>query len=55
MADTAEQALIAQARSLRGDGATLRAIQVVLEAQHGRKLSLDALHRLLSGQKAHDF
>jgi hypothetical protein len=29
-------------------GATLRAIQAVLEAQHGRKLSLDALHCVLS-------
>jgi hypothetical protein len=43
----AEQALIAHARGLRSDGATLRAIQAVLEAQHGRKLSLDALHRVL--------
>jgi hypothetical protein len=28
--------------------ATLRAIQAVLEAQDGRKLSLDALHRVLA-------
>jgi len=45
VADAAEQALIGHARTLRADGATLRAIQTVLEAQHGRKLSLDALHR----------
>ena len=46
--DEEEQALIAQTRSLRADGATLRAIQATLESQHGRKLSLDALHRVLS-------
>jgi DNA invertase Pin-like site-specific DNA recombinase len=46
--DAAEQALIAYARTLRADGATLRAIRAVLETQHGRKLSLDALHRILS-------
>jgi DNA invertase Pin-like site-specific DNA recombinase len=46
--DAAEQALIAHARTLRADGATLRAIQAVLEIQHGRKLSLDALHRVLA-------
>ena len=48
--DEAEQAIIAEARALRGDGATLRAIQSALAAQHGRKLSLDALHRVLSDQ-----
>jgi putative DNA-invertase from lambdoid prophage Rac len=42
-ADEAEQVVIAQARALRAKGATLRAIQATLEAQHGRKLSLDAL------------
>jgi DNA invertase Pin-like site-specific DNA recombinase len=46
--DAAEQVLIAHARALRADGATLRAIQAVLETQHGRKLSLDALHRVLA-------
>jgi DNA invertase Pin-like site-specific DNA recombinase len=46
--DPAEQTLIAHARGLRQDGATLRAIQAVLEAQHGRKLSLDTLHRVLA-------
>jgi putative DNA-invertase from lambdoid prophage Rac len=46
--DAVEQALIAHARALRADGATLRAIQAVLEAQHGRKLSLDALHRVVA-------
>jgi putative DNA-invertase from lambdoid prophage Rac len=50
--DAAEQGLIAHARTLRADGATLRAIQAVLEVQHGRKLSLDALHRMLAGQSA---
>ena len=48
MPDAAEQVLIAHARALRADGATLRAIQAVLETQHGRKLSLDALHRVLA-------
>jgi DNA invertase Pin-like site-specific DNA recombinase len=50
--DEAEQAVIAQARALRADGATLRAIQAALEAQHGRRLSLDALHRVLAEQGA---
>jgi hypothetical protein len=45
-----EQALIARARDLRADGATLRAIQSVLAAEHGKKLSLDALHRVLADQ-----
>src|SRR5665811_1419574 len=46
MPDEAEQAVIAEARALRADRATLRAIQATLEAQFGRKLSLDALHRV---------
>ena len=46
--DAAEQVLMAHARALRADGATLRAIQAVLELRHGRKLSLDALHRVLA-------
>jgi putative DNA-invertase from lambdoid prophage Rac len=46
--DEAEQAVIAQARALRADGTTLRTIQAALAAQHGRKLSLDALQRVLS-------
>lgn len=50
--DAAEQALVAHARVLRADGATLRAIQAVLEKQHGRKLSLDALHRVLADRRA---
>lgn len=45
--DDAEQAMIAHARDLREDGASFRAIQSALEVQHGRKLSLDALHRIL--------
>jgi putative DNA-invertase from lambdoid prophage Rac len=48
--DDAEQAVIAHARALRADGATLRAIQSALEVQHGRKLSLDALHRVLASR-----
>jgi DNA invertase Pin-like site-specific DNA recombinase len=50
--DAAEQALIAHARILRKDGATLRTIQGRLEARHGRKLSLDARHRVLAGRRA---
>jgi hypothetical protein len=30
----------------------LRAIQAALETQHGSKLSLDALHRVLAEQQA---
>jgi putative DNA-invertase from lambdoid prophage Rac len=50
--DEAEQAVIAEARALRADRATLRAIQATLEAQFGRKLSLDALHRVLTDKPA---
>jgi DNA invertase Pin-like site-specific DNA recombinase len=50
--DAAEQALITYGRALRAEGATLRAIQVALETQHGRKLSLDALHRVLADRRA---
>lgn len=46
----AEQALIADARTMRANRATLRAIRTELEAKHGRKLSLDALHRILGDQ-----
>jgi hypothetical protein len=52
VADEAEQAVITKARSLRADGATLRAIQAALKVQYGRKLSLDALHRVLSDRSA---
>ncbi len=48
--DAVEQALIAHARARRMDGASLRAIQAVLETQYRRKLSLDALHRILAEQ-----
>jgi putative DNA-invertase from lambdoid prophage Rac len=48
--DEAEQALISAARALRAHGATIRAIQTMLETQHGRKLSLDALHRVVAGK-----
>jgi DNA invertase Pin-like site-specific DNA recombinase len=50
--DAAEQAMIDQARALRAEGATLRAIQAALAAQHGRRLSLDALHRVLTDKPA---
>lgn len=50
--DAVEQSLITHARALRSDGATLRAIQAVMETQRGRKLSLDALHRVLADQRA---
>jgi putative DNA-invertase from lambdoid prophage Rac len=50
--DEAEQAIIAHARALRADGATIRAIQATLESEHGKKLSLDALHRILGKQQA---
>jgi DNA invertase Pin-like site-specific DNA recombinase len=46
--NAAEQAIILHARTLRADGATLRTVRSVLERQHGRKLSLDALHRILT-------
>jgi len=44
----AKQVVIAQARALRTEGATLRALQAALEAQDGRKLPPDALQRVLS-------
>jgi DNA invertase Pin-like site-specific DNA recombinase len=50
--DDAEQAMIAQARALRAGRATIRAIQAALEADHGKRLSLDALHRVLGDQRA---
>jgi len=46
--DKPEQEVIARARALRAEGVTFRAIQNVLNAEHGRKLSLDALQRVLS-------
>jgi hypothetical protein len=48
LSDVTEQVLIAHSRTLCTDGATLRTIQAVLEAQHSRKLSPDALHRVLA-------
>ncbi|MGE0684556.1 MAG: recombinase family protein [Candidatus Binatia bacterium] len=48
--DAVEQTIIHQARELRGEGNTLRAIQGTIEAQHGKRLSLDALHRVLAEQ-----
>jgi hypothetical protein len=48
--DEAEQAIIRRIRELRAGGAALRAIQGKLEVQHGRRLSLDALHRVVSGR-----
>jgi DNA invertase Pin-like site-specific DNA recombinase len=46
--DEGEQAVIASARTMRAEGASLRAIQAALEMRHGKKLSLDALHRILA-------
>jgi putative DNA-invertase from lambdoid prophage Rac len=46
--DPPEQEIITLARALRTEGSTLRAIQHALEAQYGRKLSLDALQRVLA-------
>jgi putative DNA-invertase from lambdoid prophage Rac len=48
--DATEQAVIAHAHVLRAGGVTLRAIQTALDVQHGRKLSLDALHRVLAAR-----
>lgn len=42
-----EQAIIACARELRQAGKPLRTIRTAVEAEHGRKLSLDALSRLV--------
>jgi hypothetical protein len=50
--DGAKQAVIAHAHALRADGATHRAIQTTLDVQHGKNLSLDALHRVLAEQHA---
>ena len=50
--DEREQALITNARALRDDGATLRAIQAALETQHDKKLSLDAIHRIVADRSA---
>jgi hypothetical protein len=49
--DSAKQALIADARTLCGGGAALRAIQAALETKHGRKLSSNALHHMLAEQE----
>lgn len=50
--DPQEQEIIASARALRAEGATLRAIQHTLGTPYGRKLSLDALQRVLSDMAA---
>ena len=50
--DDNEQVIIAQARALRADGVTLRAIQAAMETQYGRKLSLDAPQRVLADTSA---
>ena len=41
-----EQAMIEVARSMRRDGKPLRAIQSAIEANHGRRISLEALSRI---------
>lgn len=43
----AEQSIIEHARALRAAGGAFRAIQTAIKVQHGRELSLDALHRIL--------
>jgi putative DNA-invertase from lambdoid prophage Rac len=45
--DEAEQAVIRRAGELRAAGAPLRAIQAALQAEHGPRVSLDALARVL--------
>jgi DNA invertase Pin-like site-specific DNA recombinase len=47
----AEQAMIGAARGLRATGASLRAVQTAIERDHGRRVSLDALQRVLSGSQ----
>jgi hypothetical protein len=44
-----EQAIIARVSELRRAGAPLRRIQATVEAERGRKLSLDALARIVKG------
>jgi putative DNA-invertase from lambdoid prophage Rac len=46
-----EQAMIGTAKQLRAAGVSLRAIQGRLEADHGRRVSLDALQRVLKDDK----
>jgi putative DNA-invertase from lambdoid prophage Rac len=46
-----EQMIIAEAVSLRREGLPLRAIQEELAERHGRKLSLDAVARIVSAPK----
>jgi putative DNA-invertase from lambdoid prophage Rac len=41
-----QQAAIRRAGELRAAGAPLRAIRAALEAEHGARLSLDAIHRI---------
>lgn len=45
--DAGEQAIIQRIRQMRAKGAVLRTIQAAVEEQNGRKLSLDALQRLV--------
>ena len=47
IADAAEQAVIERARALRQAGRPLRAIQAVVEMDFSRKLSLDAISRMV--------
>jgi DNA invertase Pin-like site-specific DNA recombinase len=42
----AQQAVIRRATEMRAGGATLRAIRAALEAEHGARLSLDAIQRI---------
>jgi putative DNA-invertase from lambdoid prophage Rac len=47
----ADQAAIADARAMRAEGATFRAIQAAIEARYGRRLALDAWHRILTSNR----
>jgi DNA invertase Pin-like site-specific DNA recombinase len=47
-----QQAAIRRAGELRATGAPLRAIQAALEAEHGARLSLDALSRIVREEAA---
>lgn len=46
-----EQSIIADAERLAREGATVRAVQSHLMSAHGRRLSLDAVHRLVRNAK----
>lgn len=47
----ADQAAIVMAKAMRLEGATFRRIQSAIEETYGRRLALDALHRILTGNR----